>query len=131
MSKQIQYPSDTVDASGNVFPTVGEMIRNGEKNYTKLLTTLTGKKISTLEHTLSISPNTAITSDNDLIKCQLNYWSVDGKTILFAIPVDINVEGSTSNIGGKAIMNSETVLYARNAQSDTITGSVKYLVFYY
>ena len=131
MSKQIQYPSDTVDASGNVFPTVGEMIRNGEKNYTKLLSTLTGKEISVLKHTLSISPNTAITSDNDLIKCWLNYWSVEGKTILFAIPVDINVEGSTSNIGGKAIMNGETVLYARNTQSDTITGSVKYLVFYY
>lgn len=131
MSKQFQYPSDTTDANGNVFPTVGEMIRNGEKNYSGLLSKLTGKEVSTLTHTLSISPNTAISSDNDIIDTQLNYWSIEGKTILFAIPVDINVEGSTSKLGCHAIMNGETVVYARNAQSDTITGDVKYLVFYY
>ena len=131
MSKQTQYPSDTVDANGNAYPTVGEMIRNGEKNYSALLSKLTGNEINTLTHTLSISPNTAITSDNDMIDTQLNYWSVEGKTILLAIPVNINVEGSTSKLDCHAIMNGETVVYARNAQSDTVTGDVKYLVFYY
>lgn len=32
MSKSVYYPADTIDAGGNVYPTVGENIRYGEKN---------------------------------------------------------------------------------------------------
>ena len=33
MAKQIEYPADTVDAAGKVWPTVGENIRNGANGF--------------------------------------------------------------------------------------------------
>lgn len=32
MSKSAYYPADYIDSAGNVYPTVGENIRHGEKN---------------------------------------------------------------------------------------------------
>lgn len=32
MSKSAYYPADYIDSAGNVYPTVGENIRSGEKN---------------------------------------------------------------------------------------------------
>ena len=35
MAKQIEYPADTVGAAGKVWPTVGENIRKGAKEYSE------------------------------------------------------------------------------------------------
>lgn len=40
MAKQIEYPADTVDATGKVWRTVGENIRNGSKSSEYLDNTL-------------------------------------------------------------------------------------------
>ena len=78
MNRQKQYLADNVDAMGNVFPTVGENIRNGAKLMNMNIEGVTNVRLlyihidNTGNVTFSENLNCTITKHDDKNECTIN-----------------------------------------------------------
>lgn len=97
MSKQVQFPADTVDSNGKVWDTVGENIRNGGKNAEALLKAIYGEDAEIKYIDVNVTTSTIKTSSSDFFAGGISIWHNKKNVVGFFI-VNSSITAGASNV---------------------------------
>lgn len=131
MAKQIDYPADTVDASGKVWDTVGENIRKGNKASSSIIKSIYGDDCDIIYADVNI-PSTGIikTSVSSLISNETRIIHANKNIVGFFI-VNINgIKGDVNTVPRIIICtrDKKTELSLKNTTSDNCSYSISLLL---
>ena len=129
MSKQVQFPADTVDSNGKVWDTVGENIRNGGKNAEALLKAIYGEDAEIKYIDVNVTPSGIRVSSSEFEAGSLSLRHKVKNIVAFFI-IDASVDSGNVNaiITTIALHDDKLGLYLKYGANDNITYSLSLTV---